>query len=167
MSAYVTAKWGLRGLTRTLQQETRFDRDIHVCTVAPGGVDTPIYTSAANYAGFVGRPPPPVDSPDRVAAEVVRLADRPRNAVSVGLANRVIQLGFTLLPPVYDLLVTPMMRSFALSRQRIPPHDGNVFGSGPRTGGGPLRWGRAQVGTAAVAALAGAGGLVRLMRSRL
>ena len=46
-------------LIRTLQQETRDAPDIHVCTVAPGSVDTPIYASAANYAGFAGRPPPP------------------------------------------------------------------------------------------------------------
>ena len=63
MSAYVTSKWGHRGLARVLQHETRDAPDIHVCLLSPGSVDTPIYTSAANYAGFVGRPPPPVDPP--------------------------------------------------------------------------------------------------------
>src|SRR5699024_6412014 len=45
IGAYVTAKWGLRGLTRTLRQETRDAPGIKVCTLAPGSVDTPIYTS--------------------------------------------------------------------------------------------------------------------------
>ena len=36
MSAYVTAKWGLRGLVRTLRQETRDAPDIHVCTAGAG-----------------------------------------------------------------------------------------------------------------------------------
>ena len=152
MSAYATAKWGLRGLLRTLRQETRDAPGIKVCTIAPGSVDTPIYTSAANYAGFVGRPPPPVDSAERMAAAIVRQIDRPRAEVSVGAANRIIEFGFTVLPPVYDALVTTMMRNFGLARQEMAPHDGNVFGSEPRQEGGPLRWGRAQVGLAVLGA---------------
>jgi len=151
MSAYVTAKWGLRGLFRTLRQETRDLPDVHVCWVAPGSVDTAIYTSAANYAGFVGRPPPPVDSPDRVAEAILSLAAHPRTGATVGAANRFIQLGFVLFPPLYDALVTPLMRGFGLSRQATVPHDGNVFAARPRTEGGPARWTRTQVATAALA----------------
>ncbi|MEV6850104.1 SDR family NAD(P)-dependent oxidoreductase [Actinoplanes sp. NPDC051411] len=150
MSAYVTAKWGLRGLLRTLRQETRDLPEVHICQVTPGSVDTSIYTSAANYAGFVGRPPPPVDSPERVAGAVLALADHPRTEVTVGAANKVIQLGFTALPPVYDALVTPLMRAFGLSRQATTPHNGNIFASRPRTDGGPVRWNRTQVATAAL-----------------
>jgi NAD(P)-dependent dehydrogenase (short-subunit alcohol dehydrogenase family) len=159
MSAYVTAKWGLRGLMRTLRQETRDLPDVHVCWVAPGSVDTSIYTAAANYAGFVGRPPPPVDSPERVARAIVRLADRPRSGVSVGVANRLIQTGFVLFPPVYDALVTPLMRGFGLSRQAVEAHDGNVFRPAPRTEGGPGRWGRAKIATAALAAAGAVAGI--------
>ncbi|WP_433363490.1 SDR family NAD(P)-dependent oxidoreductase [Actinoplanes sp. CA-142083] len=148
MSAYITAKWGLRGLMRTLQQETRDLPGVQVCWVAPGSVDTSIYTSAASYAGFVGRPPPPVDSPERVARAILRLADHPRSGVSVGAANRLIKTGFVLFPPVYDALVTPLMRGFGLSRQSVEPHDGNVFRPAARVEGGPGRWGRASVATA-------------------
>jgi len=56
MSAYITSKWGLRGLARVLRQETRDAPAIHVCVVDPGGVNTPIYRTAANYAGRVGKP---------------------------------------------------------------------------------------------------------------
>jgi NAD(P)-dependent dehydrogenase (short-subunit alcohol dehydrogenase family) len=153
MSTYVTSKWGLRGLIRILQQETRDAKDIHVCTLAPGSVDTPIYTSAGNYAGFVGRPPPPVDSAQRMADAIVKLADRPRKSVSVGATNRLIELGFTLLPPVYDALVTTLMRNGGLSRTPIEPTTGNVFRPMPRREGGPARWGRAGVGLAAATAL--------------
>ena len=152
MSAYVTAKWGLRGLVRTLRQETRDAPGIHVCQLVPGSVDTPIYTSAANYAGFVGRPPPPVDSADRVGAGIVRLADRPRRELSVGAANRFVEFGFTALPPVYDALVGPLMGRLGLSRRRVAPEAGNVFGPAARVEGGPGRWGRLPV--AALAATA-------------
>ncbi|WP_250030840.1 SDR family NAD(P)-dependent oxidoreductase [Paractinoplanes maris] len=151
MSAYVTSKWGLRGLVRTLQQETRDARNIHVCSVAPGSVDTPIYTSAANYAGFVGRPPPPVDTAERVAARVLKQADKPRPEASVGATNRLIEFGFTALPPVYNALVTTLMKHGGLSRRRIAPNDGNIFGPQPREEGGPGRWNRAQVGGAIAA----------------
>ncbi|MEU8820858.1 SDR family NAD(P)-dependent oxidoreductase [Actinoplanes sp. NPDC048796] len=129
MSAYVTAKWGLRGLIRTLRQETRDAPGITVCTVAPGSVDTPIYQRAANYAGRVGSPPPPVAAPERVADAILRQADKPQGEVSVGLANRLIEFGFVALPPVYDALVTTMMRTFGLSRRQVEPHEGNVFSS--------------------------------------
>ncbi|HET6533833.1 MAG TPA: SDR family NAD(P)-dependent oxidoreductase [Actinoplanes sp.] len=146
MSAYATAKWGLRGLIRTLRQETRDAPDIHVCTLAPGSVDTPIYTSAANYAGFVARPPPPVDQPERIAGAIVRLAGKPRAEMSVGATNRLIEFGFVALPPVYDALVTPLMRRGGLSRRRAAPDAGNVFEPRPRVEGGPRRWGRKPLG---------------------
>lgn len=166
MSAYVTAKWGLRGLMRTLRQETRDLADVHVCWVAPGSVDTSIYTSAANYAGFVGRPPPPVDSAEKMAGAVLRLADRPRAGVTVGLANRFIQAGFVLLPPVYDALVNPLMRGFGLSRQPVDAHDGNVFGSTARVEGGPGRWGRVQVATAVLGTAGAVAGTLMWFRNR-
>lgn len=151
MSAYVTAKWGQRGLIRTLRQETRDAKDIHVCSVAPGSVDTPIYTSAANYAGFVGRPPPPVDSPEIMARAILRQADRPGGEKSVGATNRLIEIGFNTLPPVYDALVTPMMKRLGLSREAASPHTGNVFAPARRVEGGPGRFGRAPVLAAGVA----------------
>ncbi len=165
MSAYCTAKWGLRGLVRTLRQELRDAPDIHVCTLTPGSVDTPIYTSAANYAGSIGRPPPPVDTPQRMADAILKLADKPRAESSVGMANRFAELGFTLLPPVYDALVGPMMRRLGLSQDRIAPHTGNVFGPEARTEGGPARWGRTPIGVlAGVSALAAGAALRRFRR---
>ena len=87
MSAYAVSKWGVRGLARLLQVEN-VDRDgVHVCHLSPGGVDTPIYLQAANYLGWVGRPPPPVVSPERVARAALRLLDHPRPRIQVGPAN--------------------------------------------------------------------------------
>jgi NAD(P)-dependent dehydrogenase (short-subunit alcohol dehydrogenase family) len=154
MSAYATAKWGMRALARTLRQETRDAPDIHVCTLAPGSVDTPIYTSAANYVGFVGRPPPPVDTPERMADAIVRLADRPKPAISIGAANRLIQFGFGVLPPVYDALVGPLIRFGGLSRAATAPTAGNVFASQHRIEGGAARWSRGAVGVAVAGAAA-------------
>ncbi|TWD82465.1 short-subunit dehydrogenase [Kribbella amoyensis] len=127
MSAYVTSKWAVHGLARALQTEYRDRPAIHVSLVVPGAVDTPVYEHAGNYAGRAAQPPPPVASADKVAAAVVRLADRPRREVNIGLANTVMELGFRFLPAVYDALVTPMMKRLGLTRTPVGPTPGNVF----------------------------------------
>lgn len=84
MSPYVLSEWASRTLARQLPLENRDLSDVHVIYVAPGGVDTPIYAQGGNYSGFVGRPPPPVASPERVARRIWRLLDRPRPRTLVG-----------------------------------------------------------------------------------
>jgi len=127
MGAYITGKWGQLALARVLQLETRSAPGIHVCTVSPGAVDTPIYRTAANYVGRVGSPPAPVASADHIAAAVVRCADRPRRNVSVGWTNRPILAGFRLVPAVFDVLAGPLMRRFALSKETVASTSGNVL----------------------------------------
>ncbi|WP_229904912.1 SDR family NAD(P)-dependent oxidoreductase [Lentzea cavernae] len=129
MGAYSTAKWGQRAILRTLQQETRDERGVHVCIVSPGSINTPVYDQAANYTGRAARPPIPVLSPDRVAAAIVRLADRPRRHVSVpvGPANPLIISAFRCLPSLYDWLVGPLFRLAALTKKAVSPTTGNVF----------------------------------------
>ncbi|MEU4423197.1 SDR family NAD(P)-dependent oxidoreductase [Actinoplanes sp. NPDC024001] len=127
MSAYVASKWGLRALIRALRLENRDAADVHICLVSPGAVDTPIYRNAANFAGRFGKPPPPVASAEKVATAILRCARRPRATVTVGTANRVINLGFLMTPALYDALVGPLMRAGGLSRERVAPHNGNVF----------------------------------------
>ena len=157
MSSYVTAKWAVRGFARVLSIETRADRDIHVCVVSPGGVDTPVYRQAANYAGFIGRPPPPVDSPEKVARAVLRTLRDHRPRRSVGPANLVTRMGFTAFPGVFDLMVGPLMRVGGLSRDPVEPHDGNIFTPVAEEDALHGRWGRhwlRGVGAAGAAAAA-------------
>ncbi|MEW2443244.1 SDR family NAD(P)-dependent oxidoreductase [Micromonospora marina] len=131
MSGYVTAKWGLQGLARTLQQEARETPGVAICLVNPGSVDTPVYRQAANYLGRIGRPPPPIASPERVARAIAHCLDRPRREVSVGRLNVVMRFGFTVLPGVYDVLVGPLTRLAGLARTPIGPHEGTVFTPNP------------------------------------
>lgn len=132
MSAYAVSKWGVRGLARLLQVEN-VDRDgVHVSHLSPGGIDTPIYLQAANYLGWVGRPPPPVVSPEQVARKALRLLDHPRREVQVGATNRPIIWGFQAFPAVFDRIVTPMFEIGAVDVRRTAVDvEGNVFGSVP------------------------------------
>ncbi len=127
MGAYVTSKWSVHGLARVVQLEARRLPGVNVSLVSPGSVNTPAYLQAANYTGWQGRPPPPVDQPEKVAGAILRAADRPRRERSVGLANPFAVFGFRALPTVFDALVSPLMRVGGLSRYRIAPHAGNVM----------------------------------------
>ncbi|MFI5706557.1 SDR family NAD(P)-dependent oxidoreductase [Kribbella sp. NPDC051620] len=142
LSCYVTSKWAVHGLTRSLQIETRSEPGIEVALVWPGSVNTPVYSQAGNYAGRAGRPPPPVDPPERVARRIVRLADRPARSASVGMANRLTLFGFHWLPGVFDALVTPLMKVGVLSRDEVEPQAGNVLQPRPAGNSEYGRWGR-------------------------
>jgi NAD(P)-dependent dehydrogenase (short-subunit alcohol dehydrogenase family) len=127
MGSYAVSKWAVRGLVRTLQQEARELPGVHVSIVNPGSIATPIYTLAGNYAGRIGRPPPPVFRAEAVAREVMRVVDEGKRIGGVNPANLVIRWGFALAPRLYDVLVTPLAKVACLRRQRVEPHAGHVF----------------------------------------
>lgn len=132
MSAYVLSKWGVRALARQLQLENRDLRDVHILYVAPGGVDTPIYEQAANYAGFLGRPPPPVASPEHVARVALKRVKRARATSQIGWSNNLIRFGFTAAPWAFEALVGPLYRLAARDSTRpVAPSPGNVLDSRP------------------------------------
>ena len=130
MTPYVLSKWGVRALARQLTIENLDRPGVQISYAAPGGVDTPIYEQAANYAGWVGRPPPPVMSPERVARAIESQLRGSRHREQIGIANGVIRLGFTAVPWVYDRLVGPLYRLAARDQTRpVAPGTGNVLGS--------------------------------------
>ncbi len=132
MSSYVTAKWGLHGLVRTLQIEARETPGIDISLVSPGGVNTPVYRQAGTFLRRHGRPPPPVDPPEKVAAAIESAIGRRRRDLGVGVANPLVVLGFRMLPGVFDRIVTPLMNLGGLERDEVPNGPGNVFEPTPR-----------------------------------
>ena len=128
MSAYVTTKWAIHGLARTLQLEVRSTPNINVSLVSPGGVDTPIYRLAGTYTGRHGAPPPPVATADEVAAVIEKTLERPRREVPVFGVNRLMVLGSRLLPGLFDALVGPLFRRLAQDRSgSVGPTPGNLL----------------------------------------
>ena len=135
MSPYVISKWGVRALARQVSIENRDLPGIRVRYVAPGGVDTPIYEQAANYAGFAGRPPPPASSPARTAGQVLRRLGRLPLPAQLSVFNHAMVFGFERLPHVYDALVTTLFPLGATDLDKpVEPGPGNVLESQP---GGP------------------------------
>lgn len=140
MGSYDVGKWGQLGLARVLRLEVRDVPGIKVCTVAPGAVNTPIYDLAANYADRGGYPPPPVISPEKVAAKAVRLLDHPRRHVNAGPVNIPTIAAFRLAPWLYESIVGPMVRIFVFRGKPNEGNPGNVFSSHPELEGEEGRW---------------------------
>jgi NAD(P)-dependent dehydrogenase (short-subunit alcohol dehydrogenase family) len=140
MTPYVLSKWGVRALAGQLQLENRDVPDVRIQYVAPGGVDTPIYRQAANYVGFVGRPPPPAASAERTAAQIWRRVDHGWLPDQLSVLNYPVVWGSTLVPWVFERVIATAFRLGATDLTRsVPPHDGNVLESsesGNRTRGG-------------------------------
>lgn len=142
MSPYVTSKWGVHALVRMIQIEARQTPGVHVTLISPGSVNTPAYSQAANYISREGRPPPPVDPPEKVAAAIVKSLTRPRRERSVGITNPAVVLGFRLLPAVFDLAVGPLMKLGGLSRRPLGDHTGTVLEPHPEGEAEHGFWGR-------------------------
>jgi NAD(P)-dependent dehydrogenase (short-subunit alcohol dehydrogenase family) len=126
MSSYVTAKWAVHGLVRSLQIEARSTPGVEISLVSPGGVNTPIYLQAGTYVGRNGRPPPPIVSPERVARTILRRIQNPSRETNVGPANALTVLGFRVLPTLFDRIVTPLMERGALQPTVVGANAGNV-----------------------------------------
>jgi short-subunit dehydrogenase len=170
VSAYATSKYGVLGFSEVLRQELKSDRGLHVCTVLPGSIDTPIFRNAANYTGRTIRPVPPVASPGRVADAIVRCAQHPRREVTVGQLHHLASWGHALLPRTYSELAPKAMRFVAIGKDASPHDPGNVFEPAPDRatvrGGWRNRPARTAVGIIAAAALAAAAAVGRRVVQR-
>ncbi len=107
-SAYTMSKFAVRGLTFSLRQELRLTgvKGVHVTTVLPAAIDTPVYASAANHTGRRISPPPPVYRAERVAATIVAQLRHPRReVVSGGLLGRLFVLQHKVAPQLTERML--------------------------------------------------------------
>jgi NAD(P)-dependent dehydrogenase (short-subunit alcohol dehydrogenase family) len=161
-SAYVSAKFAVRGLTAALRQELR-GTGIELCTVLPGTTDTPLFQHGANYFGRPAKAMPPVYPPERVARAIVGLAERPQREVFVGGAARILNLLNDLAPSIVERVTARKTRTSHFEGASTGPSDGNLFSSRPpesETGGWQRSARRLWTGAALGVAATAAAGLV-------
>lgn len=126
-AAYVATKHGQRGFSEALRQELH-DTNIHVCTVLPTAIDTPVYRAAANYTGHQLRPLGHLLEPEKVAKTIVRLAAKPRQEVAVGGAVRGVTVLHALAPRLYERISSRRAVERQMVRDEpLDPHSGNLF----------------------------------------
>ncbi len=130
VSSYVVSRFGVRAFSECLQEALRLDRRthrIHVCTILPQSVDTPIFRHAGNYTGRTPRPVPPTLAPARVVRAILRSVEHPRRQRTVGLFGRFLEVGHALAPGLYARVVPTVMNVAAFRRSRAAPGPGNLY----------------------------------------
>ncbi|MDI3285648.1 SDR family oxidoreductase [Polyangium sp. 15x6] len=126
-SSYVSSKFALLGLSECLRLELARFPDIHVCSVLPPSVDTPIYERAGNLTGHEIGPIPPVSSANDVAEVLVDLAKRPRPRRAIGVAGAFLYILSRLSPALSASLMGSLTHRFSIRAQPATPTLGNLF----------------------------------------
>lgn len=129
-SAYSLTKAAIRNLSMSLREELMLegDHDIHVCTVMPATIDTPIFQHAGNYTGRAVKAMPPVYSTDEVAQTILQLCRKPVSEVMVGRAGRMLSAQHTLAPNLGERLMAHMVdRQHLYQDRHAAPNSGNLY----------------------------------------
>ena len=124
--AYTATKFAQRGLAQALRGELR-GTNVRVCTIMPGGVDTPAYRLAANYSGRAAGPRGSLGSPEKIARAVVRCAERPRPEMVVGNSVRTLELAHALFPKLVERAVARTIEKGFLRDEPEEATSGSLF----------------------------------------
>jgi NAD(P)-dependent dehydrogenase (short-subunit alcohol dehydrogenase family) len=127
LTAYVSSKFAVRGFSEALRQELADLPDVHVCTVSPSPIDTPIFASAANYRGRAVKAPPPTYPPEKVAGAILASALHPKRERIVGGAGRLATLMETVAPRPFERINRRYVDGLQFAAGPAPASDGNLY----------------------------------------
>lgn len=126
--AYTTSKFAIRGFSIALQQELAEEKNIHICTVLPGIIDTPLYQQAANYMGKEAQAPGPAKDAEEVAEAIVKLVDNPQNELIIGNYSRIpASLSRKFSPKLFNKQFRKLKYSSHFSEEPAFPSKGNLY----------------------------------------
>jgi NADP-dependent 3-hydroxy acid dehydrogenase YdfG len=127
LTAYVSSKFAVRGFSEALRQELGDLPDVHVCTVSPSPIDTPIFASTANYSGRAVKAPPPTYPPEQVASAILASALHPKRERIVGGAGRLATLMETVAPRQFERTNRRYVDRLQFAAEPAPVTDGNLY----------------------------------------
>ena len=105
----------------------RLADDIHVVTILPQAVDTPMWRRAGNFSGREIRPLPLPRSPDEIAKRIVWCAEDPKREVTDRRFGRLVELTHAVVPPVWEAVTARVFGRLAFGQGRRGPSPGNLF----------------------------------------
>lgn len=126
-AAYSASKFGLRGLTESLQGELAAYPHIHVCGLYPGFQDTPGIKHAANYLGVEVSTPPPNFDPNKLAHSIVKIAANPENAAYTDWSAVFARAAYALFPSFTRNIMGTMMRFVQKEADSKATTSGNIL----------------------------------------
>lgn len=110
-ASYSASKAGVLSLGRVLNQELYLDgmRDIHVVTVMPWALDTPLWDHAANYTGHQAQLPT-MDGPEKAVNAIVRALIDPQDEITVGYKAKLAYWNHRIAADVNEYLTAHAVR---------------------------------------------------------
>lgn len=128
-SAYSASKFAIVGWSESLRMELFLDkaRDIHVCTILPSFVDTPLFQHAANYTGRGLKPAKPVYGPEKVARAILRAVRYPRREIVVGAPARVAMVSHAIAPDLTGKMLAKAVEAEHFQDRPAPASAGNIL----------------------------------------
>jgi NAD(P)-dependent dehydrogenase (short-subunit alcohol dehydrogenase family) len=129
-SAYVASKFAIRGLSHSLRQEFLGFPGIHICTILPSSIDTPLWQHAANYSGRKVKPLDPIHPPEQVAAVMVDLVQAPQREVFAGATGWMLAEQHAAEPQLTEVLVAGFARESLFQDEPAAPSAGVLFEPG-------------------------------------
>jgi NAD(P)-dependent dehydrogenase (short-subunit alcohol dehydrogenase family) len=140
VTPYVVSKNAVRAFSECLAGELVDEEEIHVATMVPQAVDTPIFEHAGNYTGRQVRPIPPVLDVEAVARGIELCAENPKREVDYGQAGRALEILHAVAPPLYRRLAHLAFLQGTWGTIGAAPAPGNVLESrGPHATDGGWR----------------------------
>lgn len=127
VSPYVVSKHGVRALSECLHHELVDEPDIHVATILPAAVDTPIFENAGNYTGKRLRPVWPIFNPQYVADGIVACSQNPKREVTYGRMGRALEVLYALAPPVYRRVAASLFMGGTVADEAAEERAGTVM----------------------------------------
>lgn len=137
-SSYAASKFAIVGLSECLRYELSEHPHIHVVTLTPPAVNTPIYLHAANFTGKEVGPVPVVYDVQSVATAMLEAVERPCPIKNVGVEDAALRFGLRGSPKAIKRLVGALGSWFSVRKQPAKETLGNLFKSQPpySVGGG-------------------------------
>lgn len=137
---YSTTKHAIKGFTDALRRELKEEgAPVSVTLIQPAAIGTPFALHAKNYTETEAKLPPPIYAPEDVANTILLAAEKPRRALHVGGAGKVMGMGSRLLPGVTDAASSLMVKAQFKPKPKVSRQDslwqagqdGNVRGDQP------------------------------------
>ena len=138
-SPYVASKFAIRGFSHALRQEVMDLPDVHVCTICPASIDTPLWQRGANYSGRKIKPLDPVHPPEQVAEVVLNLVHNPQREVFAGATGWVLSEQHAADPEMAEALAAGFAFWSLFQDAPCAPTDGALFE--PESGNGGVSGG--------------------------
>lgn len=141
-SAYSASKAAVRNFSDGLRMELHIepDHDIHVCTVLPAAIDTPLFQQAGDYAGREAKPPSPIYPVEEAALAIADLVKTPQREVTVGRAAPGMMALKRLAPDTYEKAMAKKGDRDQFTGRPASPTSGNLFEPMPEYAGTTGGW---------------------------